>query len=45
MILVLESNFIINEAYQACLEDNYDKFIKIRSQTLINAIKDLAGTG
>jgi hypothetical protein len=39
--LVFNSNFISDLAFQAALEDNYEEFIKIRSEDLRNAIENL----
>ena len=38
---VLESNYISKEAFDAALQDDYEKFIQIRSNILISKMKDL----
>ncbi|MHC5776168.1 hypothetical protein [Nostoc sp.] len=35
----LASNFINEDAYEACLQNNYTKFIELRKELLINEIK------
>jgi hypothetical protein len=40
---VLASNFISTEAYEACLNDDYNKFIELRLELLINTLKNLVG--
>jgi hypothetical protein len=43
--LVLQSNFINDEAYSAAINDDYESFLKARSQLLTNEARNLCGNG
>jgi len=43
--MVLQSNFIDDEAYAAAMNDDYEAFIKARSQLIVSEARNLCGNG
>ena len=41
LVAVLASNFITEEAFEAGIKEEYDKFLHLRGEALINRIESL----